>query len=266
MTHTEYIELTELLRKLTGDADLLREGRVYVSVDDHGEIQITTRAECDQTKHSKPIKGELLTRTQNNVSRAVEIMAKCVDGWVAYNQDRADNKLTVTDQDRALYEGMTGFMSATDRPIKNVSGVYASLRSRCRSWMDQATEWFPDLNAVKESNQKSKRLPTRTIDRTKMENLFIGKFKNKEKNDLPSKFEMFYNALASVSYTPTDYARIAYQVQHSSNVLARYKPNQMTFAGFLRVFFDACGVDVPKDTSPSRYKDKTQATDYSAYL
>lgn len=145
MTHTEYIELTELLRKLAGDADLLREGRVYVSVGDHGEILIMTRAECDQTKYSKPIRDELLTRTQNNVARAVDIMAKCVDGWVAYNQDRADNKLTVTDQDRALYEGMTGFMSATDKPIASVGGVYTLLRSRCRSWMDLATTWFPEL-------------------------------------------------------------------------------------------------------------------------
>lgn len=143
MTHSEYNELTKLLKIMTGDADLFRDGRVYLSVDDHGELRISGIDQAGQ--HATSIKKEILTRTENNVARAVEIMNGCVDEWTASNQARADNKLPVTADDRALFEAMSGFMSATDGPIKNVGGVYSSLRSRCRSWMDQATEWFPEL-------------------------------------------------------------------------------------------------------------------------
>ncbi len=143
MTHTEYIELTELLRKLTGDADLLRDGRFYVSVDDHGELRISGIDQAGQ--HATSIKNEILTRTENNVARAVEIMNGCVDEWTASNQARADNKLPVTADDRALFEAMSGFMSATEKAIKGVGRQYIPLRSRCRSWMDQATGWFPEL-------------------------------------------------------------------------------------------------------------------------
>ena len=103
-----------------------------------------------------------LQRTENDVKRAVDVMNKCVDGWSESNQARADQAKTVTADDRALYEAMSSFISATDNPVEGVSGVYAPLRSRCRSWMDQATSWFAELypsyirNILKDTSYKEK--------------------------------------------------------------------------------------------------------------
>lgn len=154
MTHTEYIELTELLRKLAGDADLLRIvfDKVEVPIDDPGDRRISDgitkkTVASDQAKQHPQFKSRyfLLQRANQDVVRAVKIMNDCIDGWVESNQARADQGHPVTADDRALYEAMAGFMSATEKAIKGVGRQYIPLRSRCRSWMDQATGWFPEL-------------------------------------------------------------------------------------------------------------------------
>ena len=154
MTHTEYIELTELLRKLAGDADLLRIvfDKVEVPIDDPGDRRISDgitkkTVASDQAKQHPQFKARyfLLQRANQDVVRAVKIMNDCIDGWVESNQARADQGHPVTADDRALYEAMAGFMSATEKAIKGVGRQYIPLRSRCRSWMDQATGWFPEL-------------------------------------------------------------------------------------------------------------------------
>ena len=154
MTHTEYIELTELLRKLTGDADILGIvfDKVEVPIDDPGDRRISDgitkrTVASDQAKQHPQFKSRyfLLQRANQDVVRAVKIMNDCIDGWVESNQARADQGHPVTADDRALYEAMAGFMSATEKVIKGVGRQYIPLRSRCRSWMDLATTWFPEL-------------------------------------------------------------------------------------------------------------------------
>ena len=154
MTHTEYIELTELLRKLAGDADLLRIvfDKVEVPIDDPGDRRISDgitkkTVASDQAKQHPQFKSRyfLLQRANQDVVRAVKIMNDCIDGWVESNQARTDQGHPVTADDRALYEAMAGFMSATKKAIKGVGRQYIPLRTRCRSWMDQATTWFPEL-------------------------------------------------------------------------------------------------------------------------
>ena len=165
MTHTEYNELTGLLKKIAGDADILRAvfDKVEVRIDDPSDRrrvdEITKeKVASDQARQHTRFKMRYidLRRTENDVKRAVDVMNKCVDGWSESNQARADQAKTVTADDRALYEAMSSFISATENPIEGVGGVYSPLRSRCRSWMDQATSWFADLNAREADNATGK--------------------------------------------------------------------------------------------------------------
>ncbi len=139
MTHTEYIELTELLRKLAGDADLLRIvfDKVEVPIDDPGDRRISdgitkkTVASDQAKQHPKYHQRNtiLLPSAQRGVARAVEIMR---------GETRTGHRAKVDDPE--LFDVMSKFMSATSTPIPGVSRLFDNLRKLCGSW-------FPDINA-----------------------------------------------------------------------------------------------------------------------
>ena len=147
MTHTEYIELTELLRKLAGDADLLRIvfDKVEVQIDDPGDRRISDgithrTVASDQAKQHPQFKFRyhLLAQTENGVERAVEIMG---GGTRTGHRAKAD--------DPELFDVMSKFMSATSTPIPGASRLFNNLRNLCGSW-------FQDLNAGKMANATGK--------------------------------------------------------------------------------------------------------------
>lgn len=148
MTHTEYIELTELLRKLTGDADLLRIvfDTVEVPIDDPGDRRISdgitkNTVASDQAKQHPMYHQRrtiLLPSAQRGVARAVEIMG---------GETRTGHRAKVDDPE--LFDVMSKFMSATSTPIPGASRLFDNLRDLCGSW-------FQDLNAGKMASATGK--------------------------------------------------------------------------------------------------------------
>lgn len=198
-------------------------------------------------------------------------MNACENGFFKENQERADNKLGPTRDFVSLYRSISRYLSGPgiNDPWDHI------LREKLQEWRDQANGWFPDLNDQGNDQEPADRVVTSTpatitIDRDKMAGFFIAKFKvprtRPGMEPLPPGFDMFYNALVTGTgnYTPTDIGRIAYQVQQSNAVLYQFK--NMPFSKFARLFFEACGVPVPKDLAPRTYKVPTTATDFSIWL
>ena len=120
MTHSEYTELTARLLLHSRGADHSRE-----LMDDPGGLAV----------------WRSVIKADNDLSRWMDERA---DGWNESNQGRADKGWGPTDDFRALYDAMAGFMSATDTTGK-MGVLYEKTRTRCRAWMDQAVTWFPVL-------------------------------------------------------------------------------------------------------------------------
>ena len=274
MKHSEYVNLSRALESLTKGSDTLRAlfSKVEAPADpatlEPGEP--TTRwVPTDQARQHPlfPFRFKLLDMATRTVEETARTMDGCWDRWTDTNQARADQGLEPTADTRGLVQAMAGFMSATDTPTRGIAGLYDPTRSRCRAWMDQATTWFPDLNGNQEPGKESR--PTSTpakVDRDRMADLFIPKFKDPDPITRLVPFDNFCRALDSGDFTAKDIGRIAYQVQNSRFVLPKYKPGKTTFARFARLFYEFCGVPVPKDLAPRAYKDRTDKTDFDCWL
>ena len=278
MKHTDYTELTRALEFLASNAARTRAIMTMpLAVTKDGAIVATSTPDQDGTPFdTRGRAGEMWRAVETGDSKMSERMDGLVDGWTEGNQDRADEGMEPTADARALLTAMEGFISATETPVERWGILYKGTRDRCRAWINQASEWYPNYNADRVNTDQAPR-PTSTpatvtIDREKMAAIFIGKYKiqplGSDHKPLPSDFDMLCNAIQSGAehYTPTDFGRIAYQVYHSKMVLSTYQPGKMTFADFIRLFFDACGVEVPADIAPSRYAKKTKKIDYSEFL
>lgn len=275
MKYSDYMYLAGRLAFLTREADRTRAlltMPVFVTPGENGRnapIVATVdpgQGEAVEIPVNRTGIGLAVVRVDNDIAG---LMDGLVDGYVDANQDRADQGRGATAGFHALFQAMAGFMEATNMPVEGFGPFYPKIRERAGKWIELATTWFPDLN----DNEAPKKVavPAPAIDRDKLKKLFNFKFTEPTKGSdpqhpLPVPFDLFCNTIysCSVDYTPTDYGRIAYQVRRSKYLNKPYKEDRMPFSKFLRIFCDACGVNVPKDTAPSRYKDLDP--DYSVYL
>ena len=251
MKHTDYKHLTGRLNAITKEFNRTRLLLSSPSVDEDGNPGPINRG---------PIWLAII-RVDNDLSK---LMDGLVDEFVATNQARADQGHPATEDVRVLIQAMDGFMLATSTPVPKIGIPYVKTRQRANEWMKMANTWFPGLD----SRPTPTTIPV-TVDRKKMAKFFQKSFnKQSEANEI-TKFVNLCRAIESGlkerQYTPTDIGRIAYQVRQSKWIEVNYSPRLMSFAKFARLFFDACGVKLPRDPSPSRYKDPGKC-DYSCWL
>ncbi len=270
MKHSDYSKLIKRFRDADRTVALLT---MPLFVTGNGSIVATESPNTDWAPFDCP-RGDLSRAVADLDNDTSQRMDSLLDGFLEEIQGRADNELAPTADIRALYETMSGFMSATSTPGK-VQVLFNKTRQRVRAWMDHVKEVFPGIDNEESDrdNQTKSSRATPTIDRDKLGALFQAKYKQPQpgpdpRNPLASVFEYFYNAVASGAdnYSLKDFGRIAFQLQHSGKVLSKYKPNMMPFSKFARCFFDACGIDPPKDLAPTRYSKETRKTDYSHIL
>ena len=121
-------------------------------------------------------------------------------------------------------------------------------------------------NAARNEEAGARKLAFK-LDRDKLSGLFVAPFTTPQKETGANKFESFYNQLATraASFNTTDFGRIAYQIRQSNNTRRCYR-DSMTFAEFLRLFCEFCGITPPKDQRPRVYEKITRKTDFSIWL
>lgn len=276
MKHSDYINLTGRLGKLTREANRTR-SLLTMSVEVMPDGAIVATSTPDQEHTPVDIDRAGIWRAVTDIDTdTVRIMDEAVDGWTDENQGRADRGLVPTADVLNLYSAMSGFLVATDTPAGRWGVLYERTRGRVRAWMDQAVAWFPDLidqGTGKPTDQVpadtndhvARRSVTPAIDRDRLMACFQVPFTRSDTNTGSSKFDSFYNDLIkrATAFSTMDYCRVARQVWRSKFIVIQ--KGRMKFAKWLREFLDICGVDMPADPSPSRYK-KTQSTDLSVWL
>lgn len=236
MKHSDYLNLTRRLAFLTREADRTRE---FLT----GEVN----------------RGVLLRAVEAVDNEVVGLMDGLVDGFVEANQGRADQGHGATADVRALYEAMAGFLMATETQV-NGSVLYPGIRKRTREWMDQATTWFSDLNAQVQAEttnqagtQPSKRAVVVHPDRAMLSGFFNDEFKATRPGQ-QSRFDKFYFAISTAGFTATEWGRIAYAIKWNHKIVTdkvRFQP----FTTWLKDFFQAIGVELPKDTRQNKYEE-----------
>lgn len=145
MKHSDYTDLTRRLALFAQHADGFRTALTdWFAVDEHGNIVSSPTPESingSRLPHRLQI-WRSIGEADTQISRWMD---EWVDGWNETNQERADKDLGPTADDRALYDAMVAFVSATDTPVDGWGILYEETRKRCGAWMDQAVEWFPQL-------------------------------------------------------------------------------------------------------------------------
>lgn len=145
-------------------------------------------------------------------------------------------------------------------------------------WLLMVGEYFPGMAIpptipADDPDQVADTVPASTpgklsilVDRDRLAGCFKGGFKIADRATGLVPFDEFHRELLArvPSYTTTDIGRVAHQVWQSRWAVSRVR--MLTFAKWLREFCGMCGATVPADTSPSRYKKTTPATDLSAWL
>ena len=149
-------------------------------------------------------------------------------------------------------------------------------------WVYMICEYFPQLvvpstdttnqvadpgpAVVRGATSTGERMATGPVDRDRLAGCFKGGFKMMDQATGVVPFEAFHGDFVArvPSYTPTDIGRVAYQIKASKWAVSRIKT--ATFSKWLRELCGICGATVPADTSPSRYKRTTPATDFTAWL
>lgn len=242
MTHYYYKTLTTKLVQMTRDSESFR--------------SLLTRP-FEITKDG----NEKLWDILNNEDKEVDTWMDGLENqWVDSNQDRADKGSGPTVDMEPLVEAMSGFLVATQKPIGGRGVLYANTRARVEKWRDQATTWFHEI--------KVKPTPlVISIDTDRLKDCFVDEFSKPSNGNGKSDFDVMCGWILknTDSYTATDIGRIAYQIWRSKWALynIRLKP----FSKWMREFCNICGVKVPKDISPTRYKNHTGPTiDYSPWL
>lgn len=114
----------------------------WFAVDEHGNL-VSSPSQESINGSRLPNRLQIWRSIGEADTQISRWMDEWVDGWNETNQERADKDLGPTADDRALYDAMVAFVSATDTPVDGWGVLYEETRKRCRAWMDQAVEWFP---------------------------------------------------------------------------------------------------------------------------
>lgn len=143
--HSDYTELTRRLALFAQHADGFRMSLTdWFAVDEHGNLVSSPNPESINGSRL-PNRVQIWRAIGEADTQIARWMDEWVDGWTESNQERADKDLGPTADERALYDAMVAFMSATATPVDGWGVLYEDTRTRCRAWMDQAVEWFPEL-------------------------------------------------------------------------------------------------------------------------
>ena len=260
MKHSDYLNLTRRLAFLTREADRTRALLTMpVVVTPDGSIVATREPDQDGAVEVSTIPTGIWLAVVQVDTDVANLMDGLVDGFVEVNQGRADQGHGATADVRALYEAMAGFLMATETPV-NGSVLYPGIRKRTREWMDQATTWFPDLNAQVQAEtpnrvetSPSKRAVSIHPDRAMLAGFFNDDFKATRPGQ-KSRFDKFYFAMETAGFTKTEWGRVAYAVKYCHKI-NNGRLRNMSFASWLKEFFQAIGVEPPKDTRQNKYEE-----------
>lgn len=152
MKHSEYIELTSLLKGFSDNSGTLR--LVFSKVEAPADPDTlepgrpaTKPVPSDQAKQHPGyrFRYRMLDNEEMAIRETLELMDGTVDTWTDENQARADKGLGPTADVRELYSAMSDFLVATETPIDGAGVLYDRIRKKCIVWMDQAVTWFPEL-------------------------------------------------------------------------------------------------------------------------
>ena len=270
MKHSEYTQLTNHLDKVIANADTIRLvfSKVEVQADpatlEPGE-PATRWVPTDQAREHPgfQFRYQMLNDLENTLKETEQLMDGFVDGWTDENQARADQGLGPTADVRKLYASMSRFLVVAENPIQGAKGLFLFVRNRCRQWINQANEWFPDLNnqdgdqdqaETSTPDQVSKRAVTVHPDRAMLSRYFNDEFKAINPGQQQSRFDRFFYAMSTAGFTKTEWGRVAHAIKWNHKIVADRVRN-MDFAPWLKEFFQAIGLEPPKDTRQNKYKE-----------
>lgn len=162
MKHSEYIELTSLLKGFSDNSGTLR--LVFSKVEAPADPDTlepgrpaTKPVPSDQAKQHPGyrFRYRMLDNEEMAIRETLELMDGTVDTWTDENQARADKGLGPTADVRELYSAMSDFLVATETPIDGAGVLYDRIRQKCIVWMDQAVTWFPALTDTDQTRGKA---------------------------------------------------------------------------------------------------------------
>lgn len=261
MKHSDYMNLTRRLAFLTREADRTRALLTMpVVVTPDGAIVATREPDQDGAVEVPTNRTGIWMAVVQVDTDVSNLMDGLVDGFVEVNQARADQGNGATADVRALYEAMAGFLVPTGFPVEGFGPFYPKTRERTRAWMDMATTWFPDLNDQDQADtihqvatQPSKRAVVVHPDRAMLSGFFNDEFKA-TRHGQQSRFDRFYFAISTAGFTATEWGRVAYAIKWNHKIVTnkvRFQP----FTTWMKEFFQAIGVEPPKDTRQNKYEE-----------
>lgn len=261
MKHSDYKNLTSWLANLTREADRTRALLTMpVIITTDGTIVATMEPDQDGAVEIPTNPAGIwraVVQVDNDVAKTMDGL---MDGFVEANQGRADQGHGATADFRALYEAMAGFLVATEIPVDGFGPFYPKTRERTRAWMDQATTWFPDLNDQADTHdqgttQPSKRAVTVHPDRERLAGFFNNEFKATRPGQ-KSRFDGFIYAMATAGFTKTEWGRVAYAIKWNHKIVTD-RVRFLDFTVWLKEFFQAIGLEPPKETRQNKYIERT---------
>lgn len=261
MKHSDYMNLTRRLAFLTREADRTRALLTMpVVVTPDRTIVATTEPDQDGAVEVHTNRTGIWMAVVQVDTDVANLMDGLVDGFVEVNQARADQGNVATADVRALYEAMAGFLVPTGNPVEGFGPFYPKTRERTRAWMDMATTWFPDLNDQDQADtihqvttQPSKRAVVVHPDRAMLYEFFNHEFKATRPGQ-QSRFDKFYYAISTAKFTATEWGRVAYYIKWNRKIVTD-KVKSQPFTTWMKEFFQAIGVELPKDTRQNKYKE-----------
>lgn len=261
MKHSDYMNLTRRLAFLTREADRTRALLTMpVVVTPDGTIVATGEPDQDGAVEVPTNRTGIWMAVVQVDTDVANLMDGLVDGFVEVNQERADQGHGATADVRALYEAMAGFLVATESPVEGFGPFYPKTRDRTRAWMDHVTTWFPDLNNQDQADtinqgttQPSKRAVVVHPDRAMLSGFFNDEFKATRPGQ-QSRFDRFYYAISTARLTKTEWGRVAHAIKYGHKI-NNGRVRAMSFTTLLKEFFQAIGVEPPKDTHQNKYEE-----------
>ena len=261
MKHSDYMNLTRRLAFITREADRTRALLTMpVVITTDGSIVATTEPDQDGAVEVHTNQAGIWMAVVQVDTDVANLMDGLVDGFVEVNQARADQGNGATADVRALYEAMAGFLVPTGIPVEGFGPFYPKTRERTRAWMDMVTTWFPDLidqdqadTIHQVANQPSKRAVVVHPDRAMLSGFFNNEFKATRQGQ-QSRFDRFYFAISTAGFTATEWGRVAYAIKWNHKIVAN-KVRFQSFNTWMIEFFQAIGVEPPKDTRQNKYKE-----------
>lgn len=165
--------------------------------------------------------------------------------------------------------------TSTDEERRSIIASWGSLADYFDGWINMMKEYFQDSDLTVTAGQddhlegpddnvaiRGGHAPVETnIDPEKLKKLFSHAFMKCNDGEKISKFNGLHYAMTSAKFTKTGWGRIAYAIKNNPKVRAEYA-HDIDFAEWIRRFFDAIGVEPPKDKKPTHYDNQAETKDF----